>query len=272
MEEGGKKRSSPFAQMKVTMPTKEKPEIKEKKEEEEKAAATVPKKVISPPPPPPPAPTKSSSSSIYFMLRLCSFACVIIFGIGFYGVVSASLIFDVSMIDSSLHLLHLKTLPPRRIAGKVYPIVARQKKISVKSFYNLNFNDVIAKPLINSLEPSFEFHLKTGTQFGCLCMHQLQIGIDKQYRVCSIRNMKDTYLVVNPNIVGYSNQTRTVKEITSMCNVSSREKTRSEHIFLEWSEPPRGHRMYARLEGEEALCMQQVLEEMEMGSEEYCKK
>jgi len=205
----------------------------------------------------------------FFLLRLLAYSASMLAGILFYGMLSVSLSHDVSLIDGGLHLMHLKKIPPRQISGRVYPVVSKYNPKDVH-FYNLNFNNLIARPLVNSLEPSFEFHLKTGTQFGCLCMHQLEIHTDKLYRVCAIRNRDDMYLLVNPNIVGYSNEKQKVEEVSSLCENPVQQKERFKHIFLEWSEPPRGHRMYSRFESEEALCIQQALEEMELGRQKYC--
>lgn len=245
---GGEKRKNPFEKISVTQLG-----VAKKEEEEEKIHVPIESSIPRPPQEPeeelksqPTPPLRADSSTFYFLLRLSSFFFVLIFGLGFYGILSVSLTHDVSLVDASLHLLHLKTIPPRRIIGKVYPLITNPRD-SFQS-YALHFNQMLARPLLNSLEPSFEYHLKTGTQFACLCMHHLNIQTDKQYRVCATRQH---LLMVNPEIVGHS-----------------KEKNGEgfyQQIFLEWDAPPRGERLWAKLTGEEARCLQEGM--MEMGME-----
>ncbi len=126
----------------------------------------------------------------------------------------------------------------------------------------------MSRPLISTLEHSFLTHMETGTQFSCLCMHHIKVPhvVDnKQLQVCGIYNrpQKQLYMLINPVLVGKSNQTDSYSESSVACQPGSRQSTsRSRAVFLQWIDPADGGAMYARFSGIEAVCMQLAMDEM----------
>ena len=166
---------------------------------------------------------------------------------------------DTSVPEAALHMFGASSS-----RGYVYPLHSVHTDTKSSLFLT---ESVYAKPILAALEPSFRHHLTSNTQYSCLCMHHLNIGVDAQQRlqVCAVYNraVDQLYLMANPRITGHSKRVDSYIESSISCAVNpppAHDRYRS--IFLEWDTPNGGEEVYARFEGEKAICMQIALDEM----------
>lgn len=170
------------------------------------------------------------------------------------------------------------------------PVMSQSSKISVQKTGNeyplwlethdtksapLSMSDPKAKPLISTLENSFRVHMEMGTQYSCLCMHHLKVPhtASASYQVCGIYNRprRELYVMVNPTLVGRSNQTDHYTETSVSCPTGSQQSTtRSRIVFLQWVDPETNGVLYSKFAGIEAVCMQVAMDEM--SGNKHCQK
>lgn len=117
-----------------------------------------------------------------------------------------------------------------------------------------------------SLEHTFKAHMETGTQYSCLCMHHISIVTTGSplFQVCALYNRPrgEMYLMVNPSIIGRSNQTDPYGETSVSCLKQRPTTRRSKQIVIEWTDPETRDTLYSRFSGVGAVCMQLAMDEM----------
>lgn len=134
----------------------------------------------------------------------------------------------------------------------------------------------IARPLLAALEYSFRGQFEMTEQYECLCMTHLVVphffGTTRpSYQVCGVYNRpaRQLYMMVNPLLVGVSNQTDAYLESSVACGTREQSVKRARYIFVEWTDPASRLTMYARFIGLQAAAIQLALDEMHKGVR-YC--
>lgn len=96
--------------------------------------------------------------------------------------------------------------------------------------------------------------------FPILCMHHVA-EMDYPYRACALanRSAKQTYFILNPKIIGHSNQFKIMQETSIACQ-KPYQRERYEVIYLQWNTLHHDV-MYAQFEGEQAVAIQIALDE-----------
>ena len=96
--------------------------------------------------------------------------------------------------------------------------------------------------------------------FPILCMHHVA-EMDYPYRACAVanRDAKQTYFILNPKIIGHSQQFQMMQESSIACR-KPYQRQRYEVIHLKWETLHHGV-MYAQFEGEQAVAIQMALDE-----------
>lgn len=130
----------------------------------------------------------------------------------------------------------------------------------------------IARPLLAALEYSFRGQFEMTEQYECLCMTHLVVphffGTTRpSYQVCGVYNRpaRQLYMMVNPVLVGMSNQTDAYLESSVACGTREQSVKRARHIFVEWTDPTSRLQLYARFIGLPAAAIQLALDEMNKG-------
>ncbi len=133
-----------------------------------------------------------------------------------------------------------------------------------------------ARPLLAALEYSFRGQFEMTDQYECLCMTHLVVphffGTARpSHQVCGVYNRpaRQLYMMVNPVLVGMSNQTDSYLESSVACGTREQSVKRARYIFVEWTDPASRLQMYARFIGLPAAAIQLALDEMHKGVN-YC--
>ncbi len=129
----------------------------------------------------------------------------------------------------------------------------------------------VAIPLVVSLENTFRGHFETSDHFEFLCMTHVKVpsfDVRPSYQVCGAYNRaaKQLYMMVNPTIIGQSNQTDAYLEASVACSPpAERSRARARQVFVEWIDPGLRSQMSARFVGIQAAAIQMAVEEMHQG-------
>jgi len=127
------------------------------------------------------------------------------------------------------------------------------------------------RPLLASLEKEFKIRLLENTQYHCLCMHHLQMTNHTQWQICATPTPQrdGVYLMVNPRLVGRSNDTMTKLEYSISC-ATPQFNERARVVFVEWTDPKTRTQYEKQFAHERAACLQQSIDEMVLGNR-WCK-
>jgi hypothetical protein len=229
-------------------PTRE----EEEEEEEEEVVKPV---FIEPPPPQPP---QSGQCGVTWVIIVLLIACVVAI---------------TPLIVAHQFIQHSQS-PTAVAAASVYPLwTAVHDTRSVPLALD---TDLVARPLLASLEHTFRAHFEMSSQFECLCMTHVMVpffGTERaSYQVCGVYNrpVRQLYMLVNPVITGRSNQTDSYIESSVACVKERRNVARARVVFMEWTDPTTRSGMYARFIGVQAAALQLALDEMSIGGPTLC--
>lgn len=110
--------------------------------------------------------------------------------------------------------------------------------------------------LIETLTRAFGEHTKA----PCVCMHHLQIAQSTESRAVCASGSDD--LMLNPIVVGESEDGRVVHEYSTQCG-DTREQKRKNTVYVQWVDARTLQSHRARFDGAAAVCLQLAVEEID---------
>ena len=218
---------------------------KEQKDEQIVKTPAMPAKRAAPPPPPPPVISPTPPVRLlppFFFAR--------IFLVCFLAVFCAA---------SCMLVVISWATKPSAAAVSIFPLATAYRGTSVTAF---DFSDPVTMNVaLPAIEASFQQHLTASS--SCLCAHHLAVPVAMQ--ICAIKDsLGRTHLMANPHILGGSNNTVQILE-ASILTCTAKKSPKAERFVTTtfgWTEPKTQTSLWALLSGEQSLCLQMAIDEM----------